>query len=250
MTTQKKLFDYMTRDISEIKFDDELKDFKDPVPHKRLQYYHMVDDKKCRLLVKLPPGLTSFGVIKNFDKTDPTKLTGYSINVRLWRDKTSPTLQETKFIKFMEDFIEANKKAIVDRKVEFKQPRFTDLDVRSVGEKIIYYPQDENTGELFLDKPPSMFLKLQVNRKNLDEVYTNFVDKKKQKINPLELIGKWFNCVALIIDIQNLFNSVGKRDFYIQFKLSEVMLEVIERSGQSLLEDVEEQDQELNYSLL
>lgn len=196
-----------------------------PISYKRINISTKNEDGTVGDLILSTEELFSFGVSENKDFNDPTKVNGHVLPLCLW-DRDGPTEAQKEWIETFNAIIERCKKHLLQHKEEIGQYELSASDLKKLNP--LYWKKEK--GKIVEGRGPALYGKL-IASKKLGKILTSFYDENDEKLEPLDLLGKY--CFAkCAIKIESIF--IGSK-ISMQIKVYEATVRLQESGMQRLL---------------
>ena len=186
-------------------------DSKPPISFQRINISTKNPDGSVgELIFSTEKDLFSFGASENVNK-DNGKLNGYSMAISLYnRDGATPG--QKMFVENLDNILQRTKEYLIEHRDDIDR---YDLEMNDLKKMTAYYIKKDK-GKPVEGATPSLYPKLIISKKT-DTIITEFFDADGNKLNALDLIGKYCHVTAAI-KIESVF--IGK-DISLQVKLYE-----------------------------
>lgn len=159
------------------------------------------------------------------------EITGYTLPLHAY-DRDGPTKAQKKWVEAFEKIIEACKDYVYAHRKDFKKPRLEKVYLNKLASSVIWWPEDEETGER-LDRGPILYPKLLFN-KSSKEIKTRFyrMGTVTRLDDPLSLFEQYGEARAAL-KIESIYVSGDK--IRLQIKVLEADYRIKDSGASRLL---------------
>ena len=195
-----------------------------PLTYKRIDVMVKNPDGSIGELILPTERLFSFGFQEN-KSMDGESVNGYVLPLCLW-NKNGATPEEIAWTDTFNNIVEHCKEYVVEHRDDIEQYELEMNDLKKFNP--LYYKRER--GKIVEGTGPTLYAKLIISRKH-DKIMTMVYDTQGNKIDPLDVLGKYCYAKAAI-KIESIF--IGNK-ISLQVKVYETVAELVESGMKRLL---------------